>query len=468
VNTKSIITVSIIVLIINSISIQAQSLTWLGTLGGESSEAYAISDDGSIVVGQIRNSSGESRAVKWSQSTGLQILNGLQNINSWARAISSDGSVNVGTAQENVRKAFRYLQNGPFEYLAPLGGADFNTSEGRDLSSDGSDIVGVMTNLSDVVRGFVWSESTGMKELGVLQFQAISAEVSAISGDGDLLVGRGSFSDSVLNYSALPVEWLTLSFYNIRTLPYFLLIEYGLVEEISENGLYAVGEFKINGKLRGERWHMVPPGIWSNYTDVGLLDGIPDSVGICYALDVSDDGAVVGQTTDSSPFGTAAYISDKTSLSTYAMFNLNELYSNVINQTGYLLSANAITPDGRFIVGKGYRLSTHKDEAFLLDRGAATLVGEINHEPIHFYLAQNYPNPFNPSTTIHFSIPKSGNVKVKVYDVLGNEVASLIDEYKEAGRYKVTYDASGLSSGVYFYNLQSGSFAQTKKLQLIK
>ncbi|HEX7356794.1 MAG TPA: T9SS type A sorting domain-containing protein, partial [Ignavibacteriaceae bacterium] len=97
-----------------------------------------------------------------------------------------------------------------------------------------------------------------------------------------------------------------------------------------------------------------------------------------------------------------------------------------------------------------------------------TDVEDENYIPTEFSLEQNYPNPFNPSTTIQFSIPKSGNVKVKVYDVLGNEVESLIDEYREAGRYEVTYDASGLSSGVYFYNLQSGSFAQTKKLQLIK
>src|SRR5574338_18724 len=90
-----------------------------------------------------------------------------------------------------------------------------------------------------------------------------------------------------------------------------------------------------------------------------------------------------------------------------------------------------------------------------------TDVEDENYIPTEFSLEQNYPNPFNPSTTIQFSIPKSGNVKVKVYDVLGNEVAKLVDEYKPAGNYEVTYDASGLSSGVYFYNLQSGSFAQT-------
>ncbi len=88
--------------------------------------------------------------------------------------------------------------------------------------------------------------------------------------------------------------------------------------------------------------------------------------------------------------------------------------------------------------------------------------------PTEFNLAQNYPNPFNPATTIQYSIPKASNVEVKVYDVLGNEVATLVDEYKESGRYEVNFDASKLSSGIYFYKLQAGSFVETKKMILLK
>jgi uncharacterized membrane protein len=472
---KYLTVLTMLILSLMTVKLSAQSLTWLGTLGAESSEAYAVSADGAIVVGQIRISSGESRAVKWAASTGLQILNGLQNINSWARAISSDGSIIVGTAQENVRKAFRCINNNSFEYLVPLGGSDFNTSQAYDVSSDGSKIVGAMTNLSDEVRGFIWSESLGMTELSTLLSISITprSEVSSISGDGGWIVGRSAYSDVNFTYSALPVEWVNTPIYNIRTLPYFQPIEYGVVEEISENGSYAVGEFMINGKLRGERWHREPPGIWSPYTDVGLLEGIPDSVGICYALDVSNDGEVVGQTTDSSPFGTAAYIWERTSLN--VMYNLNELYSNLINQSGYLISANAITPDGRYIVGRGYRLATHKDEAFLLDRGPLTDVEDERQLPTEFSLEQNYPNPFNPSTKIKYTIPNvslSGvevsNVQIKVYDVLGNEVATLVNDYKTAGSYEVEFDASKLSSGIYFYRLQAGSFVETKKMNLMK
>ncbi len=99
------------------------------------------------------------------------------------------------------------------------------------------------------------------------------------------------------------------------------------------------------------------------------------------------------------------------------------------------------------------------------------LVG-IEHEgniiPNTFSLEQNYPNPFNPVTNIKFSIPKDGFVEIKIYDILGKEVSTLIEDPFEAGTYTVTFDASKLSSGVYFYKLVSGDFSQTKKMLLIK
>jgi hypothetical protein len=93
--------------------------------------------------------------------------------------------------------------------------------------------------------------------------------------------------------------------------------------------------------------------------------------------------------------------------------------------------------------------------------------------PNNFHLEQNYPNPFNPSTTIKYSIPTSEFVTLKVFDVLGNEVATLVNEEKPAGSYEVEFNShSGsvrnLTSGVYFYILQAGSFTQTKKLILMK
>ena len=88
--------------------------------------------------------------------------------------------------------------------------------------------------------------------------------------------------------------------------------------------------------------------------------------------------------------------------------------------------------------------------------------------PSNFELSQNFPNPFNPSTTINFSIPVSGNVVLKVYDILGREVSSLVNEVKEAGKHTINFDASNLNSGMYIYKLTVGNFTSSKKMMLVK
>jgi hypothetical protein len=86
----------------------------------------------------------------------------------------------------------------------------------------------------------------------------------------------------------------------------------------------------------------------------------------------------------------------------------------------------------------------------------------------NFNLEQNYPNPFNPSTTINYTIAERSTVSLKVYDVLGNEVANLVNTTQEAGKYDVTFNASGLSSGLYIYTLNTGNFTSSKKMMLLK
>jgi hypothetical protein len=88
--------------------------------------------------------------------------------------------------------------------------------------------------------------------------------------------------------------------------------------------------------------------------------------------------------------------------------------------------------------------------------------------PQEFSLDQNYPNPFNPSTSISWQLPVSGHVSLKVYDIIGNEVATLVNEEKPAGNYEISFGASGLSSGVYFYKLTANEFVETKKMILLR
>jgi hypothetical protein len=88
--------------------------------------------------------------------------------------------------------------------------------------------------------------------------------------------------------------------------------------------------------------------------------------------------------------------------------------------------------------------------------------------PAGYELSQNYPNPFNPATHIKFSMPKAGSVSLKVYDVLGNEVQTLVEGSHPAGTYTIYFDGSSLASGVYFYKLTMDNFSETKKMSLIK
>ncbi|MCX6149418.1 MAG: T9SS type A sorting domain-containing protein [Ignavibacteriales bacterium] len=103
--------------------------------------------------------------------------------------------------------------------------------------------------------------------------------------------------------------------------------------------------------------------------------------------------------------------------------------------------------------------------------GGKTLVTKVedqNNKPTVFNLAQNYPNPFNPSTKISFSLPSDGYVSLKLYNTLGSEVETLSSEFKKAGNYEVTFNASRLNSGVYFYTLRYNNLTQSRKMILIK
>lgn len=120
-------------------------------------------------------------------------------------------------------------------------------------------------------------------------------------------------------------------------------------------------------------------------------------------------------------------------------------------------SPNGVKSSAVYIDGAQYR-----------DPNATAINDEFTDNPNGFFLAQNYPNPFNPSTNIQYAIGSKQFVSLIIYDVLGNEIADLVNEEKSAGSYAVTFDASKLSSGIYFYTLRAGEFTSTKKLILMK
>jgi hypothetical protein len=153
--------------------------------------------------------------------------------------------------------------------------------------------------------------------------------------------------------------------------------------------------------------------------------------------------------------------------------------------TNYLLTIVGDSLGGKFPTGgvggfmNGHYIlgATRIDPQFLdgdvYIKSIAPLVTGIdikgdNGLPSKFVLSQNFPNPFNPSTVISYSVPKTSLVTIKVYNILGKEVTTLVNEQKSAGNYSVQFYGSKLSSGIYFYRMQAGSFVQTKKLLLLK
>lgn len=126
---------------------------------------------------------------------------------------------------------------------------------------------------------------------------------------------------------------------------------------------------------------------------------------------------------------------------------------------------------GQSFIGTTRYSDTQITSGFLADTLFSGMIVDIKNQeqlPVSYSLWQNYPNPFNPSTTIRFDLPKESRVTLIVYNLLGQEVMTVIDEVRTAGKYDVRLDGSCLSSGVYFYRLTAGEFISTKKLLLIR
>jgi hypothetical protein len=165
-----------------------------------------------------------------------------------------------------------------------------------------------------------------------------------------------------------------------------------------------------------------------------------------------------------SPIGYAVF-SNKTTMGGYTQFTAT---------VNYVLGG---APDSCAIwigiAGSGANKGTvHAGSIFAIDdlslSGTATAVTQQSTQPVAFALNQNFPNPFNPSTLIRYQLAGAGSVKLTVYDILGREVATLVDGMQQQGAHEARFDAGGLSSGVYLYRLQTSGFVQQRKMVLQK
>jgi len=127
--------------------------------------------------------------------------------------------------------------------------------------------------------------------------------------------------------------------------------------------------------------------------------------------------------------------------------NMNGAYDVSVNGTHYVINSSNV---------------------LFMDALLTSVKNPNTGNPFQFNLSQNYPNPFNPSTKISYQLPVKSLVTLRVYDIIGREVATLVNEQQNPGLYDVTFDGSWLASGVYFYRIEAGTFIQTKKFVLLK
>jgi len=165
----------------------------------------------------------------------------------------------------------------------------------------------------------------------------------------------------------------------------------------------------------------------------------------------------------------------------YAMDSRNQIFTFAVTDKNGKFVMDGITPGKYNIVTDmvdyqssvqnltvDYNNSISHTLAISISPSGVTDVAASENIPTGYNLLQNYPNPFNPSTVISFEVVKNGLVSLKVFDVLGNEVRTLVNEVKSPGKYNVNFNASHLSSGVYYYQIKAGEFTATKKLVLMK
>lgn len=445
-------------------TLYSQSLTWLGTLGGNGSIANDVSDDGPVVVGYSSTPDASKRAFSWSPTSGMVNLGALGGDESVANAVSADGSIIVGYLKllNSSRLSFRWTQATGMEALQEFS-QDVNGHQATAISDDGSFIAGIYfdNDSSNPQRAYIYT--TQMTDMSVLNvYNGTTHQTPTdLSSSGAWMVGH--LRDDPNNSSQRKAFRVSANPGSLPDLLGTLGGNISVATAISSDGSVIVGySTNANGEYRAFRWR--------NTTGMVALPSFGPST---FANDVSSTGRYIVGYYDSqnSPYedDNRAILWDAFTFPA-TLRSLNDYYADLLQDGSILENATAISPNGRYITGYGFNAATQRREAFLLDRQGTTGISEGVSIISDFNLKQNYPNPFNPSTIISWQSPVSSHQTLKVYDVFGNEVTTLINEYREAGKYEILFDASkyNLSSGIYFYKISAGNYSDMKKMMLIK
>ncbi len=422
---------------------QGPKLVGIGAIGiAQQGISVAISSDGNTaIVGGHRDNNFTGAVWVFTRSGGVWTQQGNSLVGTgaigFARqgisvAISSDGNTAiVGGSEDNIytgavwvftRSGGIWTQQGP--KLVGTGAVGISRQGiSVDVSSDGN--TAIVGGYSDNANsGAVW---------------VFTRSGSVWSQQGLKLVGTGAVGNSRQGYSVA----------------------------ISSDGDTFIGGGYVDNANTGAAWVFTrSSGVWTQQGSKLVGSNATGNGQQGYSVDVSSDGnlVIIGGSADNT--GTGAVWVFTRSISVWSQLGPKLVGTGAIGSALQGRSV-AISSDGGTLIEGGYVDNANTGAVWVFVNQATDVKDEgmiINN----FSLQQNYPNPFNPSTKIRFQLAEVGFTSLKVFDVLGKEVATLVNEEKPTGNYEIEFDATGLSSGIYFYKLQSNSFVKTNKMILIK
>ena len=408
---------------LNQTVAQVYEVIDLGVLATPSS----INDSGQVVF----SDGGQGTNVTWQNGT-LTSIGTLGSGYVYAHSINNSGQV-VGEYDDGDSRAF-ISYNGIMTALNVFNNIEVSVAKGINESAT---IAGWAQADTGSLKAVRWVNGN-MLYLGYGLFNSFTGIAQDIN-DG------GSFTGEYVNQN---LQSRGFVWYNNQVLE---IGTFGGDDcrpvSINNSNQVVGGARDQNGNDKAFLWQ------GSNLIDLGTL-GSTQSKALC----INDSGQIVGLVYHDPR---RAFIWEDG-----IMTDLNELSDT---SSGWILTEATGINNLGYIIGKGtfngqfasFLLKPLGIQVYIEDEGSPLFPDKYN-------LAQNYPNPFNPITTIQYSIPQRSSVTLKVYDVLGNEIAALVNEEKDRGVYSVSFDTSNLASGIYLYRLQAGSFIETKKMILIK
>lgn len=343
----------------------------------------------------------------------------------------------------------------------------------RQLVTDKEFVDAGETSIEDTLQFNIELGNIGIYDLTVNDVYSISGNIEPLTSLPTIIPGMGKVGlplifipdqlgvveDTIVIISDDPINPIKRIPFTVTVENYFLIIDNDDVENYFETGLWSTSVAQAYGlSSRYAYIQSTPNGPTATFTFQLNKSGTYDIFEILPYTENSADNALykisVGVTVIDSFY-----------------LNQNEGSGNWKNIGRFYLSADSsisikVIDSGESSSGPVIRADAFK--VLLYAESPSNVVEDHTSNVKDYYLAQNYPNPFNPSTNIQYAISNRQFVNLKVYNVLGKEIATIVNEEKPAGTYEITWHAENLPSGVYFYQLQAGSYAQTEKMLLLK